>query len=214
MVATVHSLLHAWTTVLSPGTRYHVSSSRASASSFSLPSYPSRGSSLFLASPPRDHPIQKFGSGSFRTKLALIEGTPRAPDPRRRVPVSAQVLTPVRLDSPAWFHSKVCFYIFNYTIEILVVFAYTGEPVRSSLLHIGWQLRASLLTGGPARDKGLRFIGVRVKNGSSSTVVEGREMGHRSDETPGARSRRSSIRNSVVGAGFHENPAVPPRDAA
>jgi len=64
--------------------------------------------------------VDKFGEGRFRTKIRVLlfssailtlgaafrAGTAYVPRPR---------------SDPAWYHSKACFYIFNFTIEIIVV---------------------------------------------------------------------------------------------
>jgi hypothetical protein len=72
---------------------------------------------------PKKSRTEKFGQGRFRTKIYVVvasslllslgaffrAGTGYVPRPR---------------DNPAWYHSKACFYIFNFTIEILVVALY------------------------------------------------------------------------------------------
>ncbi|KAK3395225.1 hypothetical protein B0H63DRAFT_65371 [Podospora didyma] len=72
---------------------------------------------------PRSHPIEKFGYGSFRTKMYLVLGT-------------ATILTlgagfrigvnfdPRPINQPAWYHSKPAYYCFNYVIELIVVYSY------------------------------------------------------------------------------------------
>lgn len=71
----------------------------------------------------RGAPIEKFGTGRFRTKIIILI-------------ISSGVLTlgaafragvsymPRPRDNPAWYHSKACFYVFNFTIEWLVVALY------------------------------------------------------------------------------------------
>jgi hypothetical protein len=67
--------------------------------------------------------VDKFGEGRFRTKIRVLlfstfmltlgaafrAGTSYLPRPQ---------------SNPAWYHSKACFYIFNFTIEIIVVYLY------------------------------------------------------------------------------------------
>ncbi|KAI9051645.1 hypothetical protein LZ554_004687 [Drepanopeziza brunnea f. sp. 'monogermtubi'] len=64
--------------------------------------------------------VEKFGEGRFRTKIYILlfssfilafgaafrAGIAYVPRPR---------------NDPAWYHSKACFYVFNFTIEIMVV---------------------------------------------------------------------------------------------
>jgi len=72
--------------------------------------------------------VDKFGTGRFRTKVwvllfssviltlgaAFRTGTAYKPRPR---------------SDPAWYDSKACFYIFNFTIEIIVVYLYAAIRV-------------------------------------------------------------------------------------
>lgn len=69
---------------------------------------------------PKKSRVEKFGEGRFRNKIWIIlfssfiltlgaafrAGTAYVPRPR---------------NDPAWYHSKACFYIFNFTIEIIVI---------------------------------------------------------------------------------------------
>ncbi|KAL7784833.1 putative family C-likeG-protein-coupled receptor [Trichoderma ceciliae] len=73
---------------------------------------------------PRRQRIEKFGAGSMRYKLFLLIFTAclltlgaafRAGVTYYRVPIF----------QPRWFHQKVCFYCFNYVIEIIVIFTYS-----------------------------------------------------------------------------------------
>ncbi|KUJ16379.1 uncharacterized protein LY89DRAFT_782644 [Mollisia scopiformis] len=72
---------------------------------------------------PKKTRVEKFGSGRFRTKIYVLlfssfilslgaffrAGTAYVPRPR---------------NDPAWYDSKACFYLFNFTIEIIVVALY------------------------------------------------------------------------------------------
>jgi len=72
---------------------------------------------------PRETRVEKFGEGRFRSKIRILvfsslilalgaafrAGIAYVPRPR---------------NDPAWYHSKACFYVFNFTIEIIVVFLY------------------------------------------------------------------------------------------
>ncbi|KAL2066369.1 hypothetical protein VTL71DRAFT_2440 [Oculimacula yallundae] len=76
------------------------------------------------ANPSTDfHRVDKFGTGRYRTKIYILllssalltfgaafrAGTAYLPRPR---------------NDPAWYHSKACFYLVNFTVEILVVALY------------------------------------------------------------------------------------------
>lgn len=72
--------------------------------------------------------VEKFGEGRFRTKIIIIiftsailtlgagfrAGINYVPRPRNH---------------PAWYHSKACFYIFNFAIEIVVVYLFAAIRV-------------------------------------------------------------------------------------
>jgi hypothetical protein len=72
---------------------------------------------------PRKTRVDKFGTGRFRHKVCIVlfaaflltlgaafrAGIAYVPRPAR---------------NPAWYHSKACFYTFNFTIEIIVVYVY------------------------------------------------------------------------------------------
>ncbi|RDW69521.1 hypothetical protein BP6252_08541 [Coleophoma cylindrospora] len=77
---------------------------------------------------PKKTPTEKFGEGRFRTKVGIVlfcatllclgasfrAGTGYFPRP---------------VNNPAWYHSKACFYVFNFTIEIIVVFTFAALRV-------------------------------------------------------------------------------------
>jgi hypothetical protein len=78
---------------------------------------------LFAWLTPRDHPIEKFGQGRFRTKitLLLVTSTLLTLGAGFRVGVAYDIRP---ITQPAWFHHKACYYIFNYVIELIVVYLY------------------------------------------------------------------------------------------
>ncbi|UNI21820.1 hypothetical protein JDV02_007776 [Purpureocillium takamizusanense] len=68
-------------------------------------------------------PVDPFGTGSMRTKIALVLFTTTllALGAGFRAGI-AYIKRPA--DHPAWFHHKAAYYCFNYTIELIVVFTY------------------------------------------------------------------------------------------
>lgn len=75
---------------------------------------------LRLLLPRKVEHVDKFGQGRFRTKIRVVVlasllltlgATFRA----------AVAYCPRPRDHPAWYHSKPCFYLFNFTIEVTVV---------------------------------------------------------------------------------------------
>ncbi|KJZ79306.1 hypothetical protein HIM_01457 [Hirsutella minnesotensis 3608] len=81
---------------------------------------------LFTLLLPRHHPVEKFGGGRMRSKVALLLSTSLllALGAGFRAGV-AFVQRPA--DRPAWFHHKACYYCFNYLIELIVVAAYVAS---------------------------------------------------------------------------------------
>ena len=79
---------------------------------------------LFGLMIPRNKEVDKFGVGRFRTKIwiLLIAATALTIGASFRVGVAS--MTPRPRSDPAWYHSKACFYVFNFAVEIIVVYLY------------------------------------------------------------------------------------------
>ncbi|KAG6366320.1 hypothetical protein INS49_000497 [Diaporthe citri] len=79
---------------------------------------------IAVAAPRANHRPEKFGQGRQRTKiwLLLFTSTILALGAGFRIGVS--YTTPRPAADPAWYHSKACFYCFNFVIELVVVYAY------------------------------------------------------------------------------------------
>ncbi|KAK4126614.1 hypothetical protein N657DRAFT_689099 [Parathielavia appendiculata] len=73
---------------------------------------------------PRKVRIDKFGEGHFRTKFGLLTFTASLLTLGAVFRVAVAYF-PRPVANPAWFHSKACFYCFNFGIEWIVVFTYT-----------------------------------------------------------------------------------------
>lgn len=94
---------------------------------------------------PRTTRLEKFGSGRFRTKIAILLAATAILCLGAWFRVGTNYLTPRPATDPAWYHSKACFCtyfrslprlyrawklltanpdIFNFTVEIIVVFLY------------------------------------------------------------------------------------------
>jgi hypothetical protein len=72
---------------------------------------------------PRKTRVDKFGTGRFRSKvhIVLIVAVLLCLGASFR---SGITYVPRPVADPAWYHSKVCFYIFNFAIEIIVVYLF------------------------------------------------------------------------------------------
>ena len=73
---------------------------------------------------PRKTRLDKFGSGRFVTKIAILlfSTTLLCLGASFRAGTNYKPARP--LSDPAWYHSKACFYIFNFTLEIIVIILY------------------------------------------------------------------------------------------
>lgn len=67
--------------------------------------------------------VEKFGQGKMRTKLALLLTTSTLLSLGAAFRAGINFV-PKPLMNPAWYHSKACFYVFNFAIEIIVVYLY------------------------------------------------------------------------------------------
>ncbi|RMZ84746.1 hypothetical protein DV737_g1076, partial [Chaetothyriales sp. CBS 132003] len=78
---------------------------------------------------PRRHKLDQFGSGKWRTKiLVLLTGTTLL-----LLGSSFRAATvfknPRPRTDPAWYHAKSAFYLFNFTLEIIVIYLYLAARV-------------------------------------------------------------------------------------
>ena len=73
---------------------------------------------------PRKNPIQKFGQGRFRNKIAILLLASTLLCLGASFRVGTSYLTPRPRSDPPGYYSKACFYIFNFVVEILVVYLY------------------------------------------------------------------------------------------
>jgi len=73
---------------------------------------------------PRKIRVEKFGSGRFRSKIYILLSATFLLCLGATFRCGTNYLTPRPRDNPAWYHSKACFYVFNFVVEILVIFLY------------------------------------------------------------------------------------------
>lgn len=81
---------------------------------------------LFIAPKSR---VEKFGEGRFRTKIWILVFASSILTIGAIFRITTNYLTPRPRLNPAWYHSKACFYAFNFTIEIIVVALYAAVRV-------------------------------------------------------------------------------------
>ncbi|KAG4034746.1 hypothetical protein MFRU_002g00990 [Monilinia fructicola] len=93
--------------------------------------------------------VEKFGTGRFRSKVRLVL-------------LSSMILTlgaafragiafkPRPVDDPAWYHNKYCFYFFDFTIEIIVLYVYAAMRVdRRFIVPNATKMEGDFRAGGP-----------------------------------------------------------------
>ena len=73
---------------------------------------------------PRKTRVEKFGSGRWRTKIGILltAATLLCLGAAFRCGITFKAPRP--MNDPAWYDNKWCFYFFNFTMEILVVYLY------------------------------------------------------------------------------------------
>lgn len=79
---------------------------------------------LAVAAPRVNRRPEKFGMGRQRTKLWLLLFTSTVLTLGAGFRIGVNFTTPRPAADPAWYHSKACFYCFNFVIELVVVYAY------------------------------------------------------------------------------------------
>jgi hypothetical protein len=92
---------------------------------------------LLLRLPKKLPHVEKFGQGRFRTKMAILLFSSFILTLGAAFRAGIAYVPRSRID-PAWYHSKACFYIFNFSIEIIVVSLYAIIRVdKRFIIHDG-----------------------------------------------------------------------------
>ena len=73
---------------------------------------------------PRKTRLEKFGSGRWRSKIAILLASSTLLCLGAAFRCGTSWKTPRPRADPAWYDAKWCFYIFNFTVEIIVVYLY------------------------------------------------------------------------------------------
>ncbi|KAL8725429.1 MAG: hypothetical protein Q9166_007361 [cf. Caloplaca sp. 2 TL-2023] len=73
---------------------------------------------------PRKTRLEKFGSGRFRSKIAILLSAAFLLCLGAAFRVGTNFKTPKPVNDPPTYYNKACFYIFDLTVEILVIFLY------------------------------------------------------------------------------------------
>lgn len=110
---------------------------------------------------PRKTRVDKFGSGRFASKIAILlfSATLLCLGASFRAGTNYKPARP-RSD-PAWYHSKACFYIFNFTLEIVVIILYVIVRVDNRFYVPDGSKRAGDYSGANAANKDIEGTSVR-----------------------------------------------------
>ncbi|KIW21387.1 hypothetical protein PV08_01967 [Exophiala spinifera] len=73
---------------------------------------------------PRKTRLEKFGTGRWRTKVAILLASSMLLCLGASFRSATTYKNPRPRDDPAWYDAKWCFYFFNFTVEIIVIFLY------------------------------------------------------------------------------------------
>lgn len=79
---------------------------------------------LFGIVVPRKTRLEKFGTGRWRTKVAILLTTSVLLCLGASFRSATTFKNPRPRNDPAWYHAKWCFYFFNFTLEIIVIYLY------------------------------------------------------------------------------------------
>lgn len=73
---------------------------------------------------PRKTRVEKFGSGRWRSKLAILLTSAFLLCLGATFRSATMYKNPRPLNNPAWYDARWCFYFFNFVIEIIVIYLY------------------------------------------------------------------------------------------
>lgn len=141
-----------------------------------------------VAPRPRPRP-EKFGQGRQRTKIWLLLFTSTILALGAGFRIGVNFTTPRPAANPAWYHSKACFYCFNFVIELVVVYAY-------AIARFDRRYHVPDGSSGPGHYSGERVSDGRGPVTAGSSLTVNRESDVFGDETildsPAEQSRRQS----------------------
>lgn len=73
---------------------------------------------------PRKTLLEKFGNGRYRTKITILLTSAVILTLGSAFRAGTNFVSPRPRNDPAWYHSKACFYSFNFLIELAVIVFY------------------------------------------------------------------------------------------
>jgi hypothetical protein len=122
---------------------------------------------------PRQTRVDKFGTGRWRTKIAILLTSSVLLCLGAAFRAGTNFKTPRPVNDPAWYQAKWCFYFFNFTVEILVVFLYLALRVDRRF-HVPDGSRGSYSQQGASHDS--REDGRPTSNDSVMRIMSEEEV--------------------------------------
>lgn len=122
---------------------------------------------------PRKTRVEKFGSGRFRSKVYILLLSTALLSLGAAFRVGINYMTPRPRDDPAWYHSKACFYIFNLTIELLVIILYVVVRVDMRFHVPNGSRRAGDYSGGNTAIRKISDDSLRTAGNASEAGASG-----------------------------------------
>lgn len=135
---------------------------------------------------PRRTRVEKFGSGRFRTKIGLLVLASMLLTLGATFRTGTAYKTPRPRDSPAWYHSKACFYLFNLTIEYVVVLLYV-------ILRVDMRFHVPNGATGPGHYSGRNLKEAEANGGRKTGMDRILSEGEVFDDVPEETSNPNSI---------------------
>lgn len=139
--------------------------------------------------------VEKFGTGSWRAKVRLLLFTSLllTLGAGFRIGVTFDVRP---ITAPAWFHHRACYYIFNYVMELIVVFTYAAARFdRRFHVPDGAKGPGDYAAGQPSAAKAEKSASLADHVNTEAEVFG---SGEDDDAPPPANTQQASGRNETV----------------
>lgn len=121
---------------------------------------------------PRKTRVEKFGTGRWRSKVAILLTSATLLCLGAAFRAGTNFKNPRPQNDPAWYHAKWCFYFFNFTIEIIVVYLYLLVRVDRRF-HIP---NGSKGPGDYSKEQGAEQLGSRNSRESGVRIMSEEEV--------------------------------------
>ncbi|KAH6676413.1 hypothetical protein B0J14DRAFT_353920 [Halenospora varia] len=161
-------------------------------------------------------PVEKFSSGRFRTKVAVLVFSSVLLTLGAAFRAGTNFL-PRPISDPAWYHSKSCFYISNFTIEIIIVYLYAIMRVDRRFVVPNGCHGPGDYSRGRMRDMNTSSADTLQGNDWRASRIEERKKRYLSSATllgseAGISEKMKSGREEWLQVPF-EHPVTPPKEA-